>query len=371
MNFDIIKKPLLLLVDDVPENLKIVGNIFKEANLQIAIASDGEFAIEAAKAQKPDLILLDIMMPGIDGFEVCKRLKDNQETKDIPILFLTAKNNIEDILKGYEYGAVDYVTKPFNPQELLARVQTHLELKFSREQSLKLNEKLKSIILSRDKLLSIIAHDLRAPFNTLIGFSNILSDEVDTLTDEEIKHFINIIKETSNNTYKLLDNLLSWTRLQQGKITIEKTLFNLNEIVQNVCNLLSSTALAKNVNITNEVDPSICMVADENILTTVIRNLISNSIKFTSSDDHIYINAKKEEDSILISIKDTGVGISENVKEKIFTIDGNTSTIGTASEQGSGLGLVLCKELVDLHNGKIWFASVEHIGTTFFIEIPQ
>jgi two-component system sensor histidine kinase/response regulator len=147
-------KPLIFIVDDVPGNLQVLIHILKQEEYRIAAAGNGHQALDMIPAARPDLVLLDVMMPGMDGYEVCRQLKTNPAAADIPIIFLTAKAETEDIVKGFETGAVDYVTKPFNPAELLARVKTHLELKFSRE-------KLTDLIAARDKFFSIIAHDLR------------------------------------------------------------------------------------------------------------------------------------------------------------------------------------------------------------------
>jgi len=162
-------KGSVLIVDDIPENLQVLGNVLLQKGLDVGFATNGEEALEAVKYNKPDLILLDIMMPGMSGITVCQKLKSNPETQDIPVIFLTAKTQPEDIIKGFEVGAVDYVTKPFNSGELLARVMTQLELKKSRDLIAKQNEELMELNATKDKFFSIIAHDLRGPFSGLLG----------------------------------------------------------------------------------------------------------------------------------------------------------------------------------------------------------
>ena len=174
---ELIKDSVVLIVDDIPENLQVLGNILSAYGLDIGVATDGLQALENVKFQKPDLILLDIMMPGMDGFEVCEKLKSNPETSNIPVIFLTAKSQTEDIVKGFEVGAVDYVTKPFNSAELLVRVFNHLELKKAKDKIERQNDELKEMNDAKNKFFSIISHDLRGPFSGLLGLTSLIINE--------------------------------------------------------------------------------------------------------------------------------------------------------------------------------------------------
>ena len=186
-------KPLILIVDDIPKNLQVLSSILSFEGYQISFASSGSQALNIIETSLPDLILLDIMMPIMDGYEVCKILKSNPRTKDIPIIFLTGKVEAEDIVHGLKIGAVDYITKPFNSAELLSRVHTHIELKLSRDAIVKYNYELEEskkqlleLNASKDKFFSIIAHDLRSPFTGFIGLSQLLSEEYDSINKEEL-----------------------------------------------------------------------------------------------------------------------------------------------------------------------------------------
>ncbi|MDP4114835.1 MAG: hybrid sensor histidine kinase/response regulator [Bacteroidota bacterium] len=366
------KQPLILLVDDIVENLKVLGNIFKNEGFQIAIASNGEAAISIAHSRLPDLILLDVQMPGMDGFEVCKALKNDLLTKDIPILFLTAKTENEDIIRGFELGAVDYVTKPFNNNELLARVHTHIELQLTKKKLVASNHELEGLVATKDKFFSIIAHDLRTPFIALLGFSEIIKDDFKELSESSLLEYINIIHITANDTYKLLDNLLQWSRMQLGKIDFVPKSFNLYQSINQICNFLKLQASQKNVTLDNRAPEQAVVYADNNMLDTIIRNIISNAIKFSNSGSSITIGFDDTElKESVIYIKDQGQGIPYEAQDKLFKLDVNYSTLGTNKEKGTGLGLILCKEMVEKHNGKIWFKSIPDEGTTFFISLPK
>jgi len=191
-----IHKGSVLIVDDIPENLQVLGNILLQKGLDVGFATNGEEALEAIEYSKPDIILLDIMMPGMSGITVCQKLKANPETKDIPVIFITAKAQPEDIIKGFEVGAVDYVTKPFNSGELIARVSIQLELKKSRDLIAKQNQELHELNATKDKFFSIIAHDLRGPFSGLLGLTDLLSQEGETMQTDEIIDLIKKIHQT-------------------------------------------------------------------------------------------------------------------------------------------------------------------------------
>ena len=238
------------------------------------------------------------------------------------------------------------------------RKQAELQLK-------KYSEKLKEMNRTKDKFFSIIAHDLRSPFQGLLGYSQILREEYNSLSEDEKIHIINSIQELSGNTFRLLDNLLQWSRLQTKKIVFKPEEFNLLEELYPTITALEYLAKNKGINLNYVIDGSISLVADKNMLNLIVRNLISNSVKFTEPGGEINLSVEKYDDYVQVSIKDTGVGIEENKFNDLFNIGQNISTKGTAGEGGSGLGLVLCKEMVEKHNGKIWVESEIGKGSRF------
>ncbi len=231
-------------------------------------------------------------------------------------------------------------------------------------------QELKEANQSKDKFFSIIAHDLKSPFQGLLGYSQILSTEYETLSEEEKKLFISSIDELSNSAYKLLENLLEWSRLQTGKMVFNPEQLNLFVELFPTLSLVKQTAWNKEIELTYSIDSSIFVQADKNMLSTIVRNLISNSIKFTNSGGNIMVASKLVNNFVEISIADSGIGMRKEDLEKLFKLDKTISTKGTANEEGTGLGLLLCKEMINQHGGKIWVESELGKGTTFFFTLP-
>mgnify|MGYP001201082939 CR=1 FL=1 len=353
----------VLIVDDIPENLQVLGQILDSAGFEVIYAMEGQQAVESAKFELPDLILMDVNMPVMDGYTATRILKEEEETRHIPVIFLTAKTETDDIIKGFDIGAVDYVTKPFQAKELLSRVSTHLELKKSREE-------LEKMIEEKNKFFSIIAHDMKTPFNALIGFSNLLVMGHDISTDDK-ESFIRIINETSKQGLGLLENLLLWARSQTGRMEINPEKISINSIIQSVINLLHASAMHKQIQLSSMVRDDIYAYADYQSINTVFRNLISNAIKFTPKKGNIMIQAEQDGAQILVSVNDNGLGMTPDKVKQLFRYDKKVSTKGTNNETGTGLGLLLVKEFVEQNGGKISVESKEGEGTTFTVALPQ
>lgn len=359
-------RPLLLIVDDVSQNLQVLGNALREEEYDISAAISGKQALAIAPETHPDLILLDIMMPEMDGFETCRRLKESESTRDIPIIFLTAKTAPEDIVRGFDLGAVDYVTKPFNRQELLARVAIHLELKNSREQ-------LQKTIDDKDKFFSIIAHDLRGPLGSFMSISDYVAENIEELDVEDIKPLFQEMQHTGKGVYALLENLLEWSRIQLGTIHYDPDIVDLSRLAERTHTLLRAQAEQKDITLRADVEP-IEVHCDRNMIATVLRNLVSNAIKYTPRGGRISITAlpRAGEKKVYISVQDSGVGMDEERLEILFEISRTKSTPGTEKEKGSGLGLILCRELVALHGQTLTAESKKGEGSTFTftLEMP-
>jgi len=354
----------ILIVDDMPQNLDVARDLLENEGYRVLIATNGEKALLRAETILPDLILLDIQMPGMDGFETCRRLKDDDLTKDIPIIFLTAQADNDSVVNGFDLGAVDFVTKPFNAKELLSRVKTHLTLS-------SLQKKLIYANASKDKFFSIIGHDLKNPFNSILGLLEIVIEDFDEMSKEEIIHLVTETRSSAQKAYKLLENLLHWSRSQMGVMKVSKEIININKIIDDVLGVLNAQASKKNITLEKILEPDIEAFADFSMVDTVLRNLVSNAIKYTNENGSIKITAFNNNEEIIFSIVDNGIGISEEYKEKLFSITENSSTPGTAQESGTGLGLILCNEFVRKNGGKIIVSDNPEGGSIFSFTLPN
>jgi len=357
-----ITKDVILVVDDQPTNIKVIAGILGQ-KYSLSFANNGLNALKILEKSIPDLILLDIMMPEMDGFELCKRIKENENTKDVPVIFLTAKTDTTDVIKGFNMGAVDYITKPFNHVEMEVRVKNHLNLYHSRKEIELVNKE-------KDKFFSIIAHDLRSPFNAIVGFSQLLIEQVKSQDFAGIELYAGIILRSAELALGLQSNLMEWAQSQTGRIEFSPTHFKTDELINEIALLFTDIASQKNISLDLELVHSTSIFADKAMIGTVLRNLISNSIKYTKPGGKITITAFERENDISIAVSDTGVGMPQTAIDNLFRIDKNQSTPGTQDELGTGLGLILCKEFVEIHGGQIEVESEINKGTTFLVSLP-
>lgn len=360
----------ILIVDDVVSNVLLLKILLSNEKFQVCTANCGNMAIEQAKAEKPDLILLDVMMPDISGFDAAIILRKDPETKDIPIIFLTALNNPSDLVKGFQVGANDFLTKPFNKDELLVRVMHQIALVAAKRIIQKQNSDLQATIKNRDKMYSVIAHDLRSPMASIRMVLNLVMSAVTPdVIGSELFDLLDKANKESEDCHDLLDNLLKWTKSQTGRLNVVLQELDLNDIIPGVVEIYNMIALTKKIKLvyTGSKDP-VVVLADNDMLKTIVRNFISNAIKFSPDESTIEISMKPEGEFAKISIKDHGVGISPDRIETLFH-KGET-TYGTDGEEGSGLGLQLCKDFATKIGGDVMVESVLGEGSTFSVVVP-
>lgn len=357
------EKPLIFIAEDCPESLQLLYQFLKDENYRISAVGNGKQAIDMIPDINPDLILLDIMMPDIDGFTVCEQLQKNSVSREIPIIFITAKTDKIDVVKGFEMGAVDYITKPFNGAELLARISTHLELKISREA-------LKELNATKDKFFSIIAHDLKNPLQGLLSSSEVLYKFYEAFDESKKKELIQRFYNSSQQFSALLKNLLTWSLSQQGRIRLNPKEINIAVIIEENIELIKETAEKKNIKYSTDIKNDSIAWADKNMIRTVIRNLVSNALKFTHSGGEINIKIEHSKPYINIIVSDNGIGIPPEDIPGLFKLDTYKSNKGTLGEKGTGLGLILCKEFVEKNNGIIHVGSIPGKGSIFTVSLP-
>ena len=360
----------ILIVDDVVSNVLLLKILLTNEKYQVCTANCGNMAIEQAKAEKPDLILLDVMMPDITGFDAAQILKKDPETAHIPIIFLTALNNPSDLVHGFQVGANDFLTKPFNKEELVVRVFHQIKLVDATRIIERQNAELRATIGNRDKMYSVIAHDLRSPMASIRMVLNLVAASASPeLIGQEMYDLLDKANKESEDVHDLLDNLLKWTKSQTGRLTVVRQDLDLNDIIPGVVDIFEMIAQNKHIKLNYQTSASsVIVTADNDMLKTVVRNFMSNAIKFTPENGSIDIILSTEGDYAKVSVRDHGVGIAPERLSSIFN-KGET-TYGTGGEEGSGLGLQLCQDFATKNGGSCTVESVLGEGSTFSVLVP-
>ncbi len=374
----------ILIVDDVQENVNLLGVMLQRRGFGVTQCLSGAEALLAIEKQTPDLILLDISMPEMDGFEVTRRLKHSPITRDIPVLFLTAFSDKKRVVEGFDLGGVDYITKPYNAQELFARIKTHLELKHTkdlmqeRNQELQeLNEKLHQLNLDKNELLGIVAHDLKSPLSAIRGLAEALvhDEELSQTTRKEFEH---TILTTSDRMFTLIAELLSVNAIERGGFEQERAPVSLSEMFQDIVQQYSKQAASKQLQFTLEVEPTAIAFADKFSLHQICENFISNALKYSPHGKTVTVrvktvllpaNGQPEHTAIRIEVQDEGPGLSEDDKIRLFGKFQRLSARPTGGEHSTGLGLSIVKKLADAMGADVGCNSTLGNGATFFLEV--
>ena len=366
---------IILLVDDNFTNIELLKTLLQKDGYEIAYAPNGEDALKVVPKLKPNLILLDIMMPGIDGFETCKKLKDNEQFRDIPVIFISAKSTPKDIVRGFEVGGVDYITKPFNLKEVLARVRTQLQLQSLMIQKEKSEEKAKAFAqeLERsnralEEFDHLASHDLQAPLRKIITFGDRLKEQSPNL-DDKGKDYLDRMQKASVRMKNFIDDLLDFSSVTS--IPKPYKLVDLGKIAHRVCEDLDLQIKTNNTTIKIEKLPSLEL--DSAQFSTVFQNLISNAIKYHRKGVAPVISLTSsydaEEKSWNIKVSDNGIGVEEKYFERIFKLFQRLH--GKSSYEGTGIGLAICQKIVNNHGGEITLESKIDEGSSFIIHLPD
>ncbi|AZS29415.1 hybrid sensor histidine kinase/response regulator [Butyricimonas faecalis] len=374
----------ILVVDDVQSNVLLLKALLGREGFGIVIAMNGTEALQKVKSEHPDLILLDVMMPDMDGFEVAGHLKLEPEQAEIPIIFLTALNDSASVVKGFQLGANDFISKPFRREELLIRVEHQLSLVDARRIILRQTEELRKTIAGRDKLYSVIAHDLRSPMASIKMLCNTIMMSIDRQTvPADVFEMLEMTNKTAEEVFSLLDNLLKWTKSQLGKLSNVPQSIDMVGLVNGVIEVFKPIAGSKSISLKlDSAVESVHVTVDIEMIKSVVRNLISNAIKFSHKDTAVVVHVRVQEvadenrteagndKEVLVTVSDSGCGIKKEDQEKLLNEATHFTTFGTDSEEGSGLGLLLCKDFVSKNHGRLWFTSEEGVGSNFNFTIP-
>lgn len=393
-------KPKILTVDDKLQNLYALEKLLVKLDVEIFHATSGFDALGLTLEHDFCLAIVDVQMPEMDGYELVELLRGNPSTANLPIIFVSAIFSDEyHHRKGYDAGAVDFLSKPFVPEILLSKIQIFLDLYHQRIKLEKLvnqlhakNETLENEIKQRqeaeialqkanrdkDRLFSIISHDLRNPFQVLLGNTELMLEGLECFSKADIEAMTRSVYRSARTAFNLLENLLTWSRLKQERIEYDPGPVDLHELAEKTVALLEETALSKKIRLNHTIEEELFAYADSYMIDTIIRNLTSNALKFTPAEGQVTLSAHRNGISpdqpdakwVEVKVSDTGLGISPENIAKLFKLDVHHTTPGTAQEVGTGLGLILCQEMVKKNGGQIWIESEEKKGTTVIFTVP-
>lgn len=363
-----------MVVDDAPQNLRLLHKILSENNYKVVMFPTGVLALDAVRSNPPDLILLDINMPGIDGYEFCRRLKSDEQSKAIPVIFISALSDVEDKLRAFSLGGVDYITKPLQVEEVLVRIDTHLKIQSLNRSLSERNEALQSSInqlreseSQREKLTQFVVHDLRSPITALLGYCNLTLKAATKGSPEE--QYTHKAVEAADTINDLVSSLLELTRFENGKVELHRESIDLGATLEGIVNDYASIESDKHVSFSpGEGNPII--TGDISLVQRVAKNLIDNAIKFTPAGGCVDVAISQDAGCARVAITDEAAAIPEESRATIFEKFAQIN--GTAQSKGNscGLGLAFCKYAVGAHNGRIGIEDGPTGGNRFWFELP-
>jgi two-component system sensor histidine kinase/response regulator len=361
----------MLVVDDIEANVRLLSRILKNAGHEISTAQSGQEALEKVLSEPPDVVLLDVMMPGMDGFEVCRRLRADPQTSTLPIVMVTALQETEDRVKALEAGADDFLTKPVDSVEVVARVRSLLRVKRGRDELEKSYADLRRAESLRDDLSEMLVHDLRTPLTTLLGPLEMLEGEQFGPLNETQREVASMSARSGYRLLYLVNELLDISKMEGGRMTLQPREVDLRktseEAIEQVAVVHSANQSRIAIEYSNDVPP---IIADEDLLRRVLINLLGNAIKFTPRDGYITLGIELQDNDILMWVRDTGEGVPAADQERIFEKFGQVESRKAGRKMSTGLGLTFCKLAVEAHGGRIWLESAPGQGSTFFFTLP-
>lgn len=354
----------ILIVDDDRLNIRILSGILKTEGYVLSSADSGERALEVYRQFQPDLVLLDVMMPGISGYETCRQLRRTHGGSCAPIIFITAKSESDDVLEGLMAGGADYLPKPFRPQEALARIGTHLYNRMLLGQLSKANA-------AKNRFLGMAAHDLRNPLASIRGLAEFLRDgTVGRLTPDQLD-LVNTIHEASQSMLTMVNDLLDVATIESGELRISPEPCDITQLVVKSVYLGNIEAARKQTAIVFH-PPAAALVAniDPAKVKQVVENLLSNAVKYSPRGSTVTVEIAAGAATCSVSVKDQGPGIPENERDKLFQDFGRLSAQPTGGEKSTGLGLAICRKIVEVHHGSIAANNLPDGGCEFRITLP-
>ncbi len=371
-----ISKANILIVDDKPNNLHLLSSMLEDQGYEVRCANSGAIAIRAVEIEYPDIILLDINMPNMNGYEVCEHLKLNEHTQAIPVIFLSALSETIDKVKAFKVGGIDYITKPFQLEEVLARIETQLsirrmqiELQEAKDQAIKALEKEQELNRMKSDFVSMVSHDFRNPLTSIQGFAGLLECGDQIPTSETLHRYVNKINNSVEHLLLLLDEILLIGQFEVGKMQYQPVLVNLENFCTELIDTLQYTIGNQHKIFFNCTGKFIQAEIDVILLQRILTNLLSNAIKYSPSGSEIYLDLECHNHVTIFQIRDQGIGIPLENQSNLFEAFYRCNNVGEI--KGTGLGLAIVKKCVEVHQGSISMESQENLGTTFTVSLPR
>ena len=363
----------ILVVDDDRLNIRILGGILKGEGYVLAEANSGEKALEVYAEFRPHLVLLDVIMPGIDGLETCRQLRKTYGDKAATVIFITAKSDSDDIVEGLAAGGADYLPKPFKPKEVLARIRSHLQNQLLSERQHLLVEQLARADAAKNRFLGMAAHDLRNPLSSIRGLSEFLRDGVvGTLTPDQLDLVVTI-HGTSQAMLEMVNDLLDVATIESGELKLTIKPHDLANLITRSVDLTNIEAARKNTRVVfvPPAPPPVIGI-DAAKMKQVIDNLLSNGVKYSPAGSTITVvmNPAHAPGTLNFSVRDQGPGIPDNERDKLFQDFGRLSAQPTGGEKSTGLGLAICRKIVEAHRGTIVAENLPGRGCEFRVTLP-
>ncbi len=369
-------KTVVLAVDDNPANLGLLFDVLDDVGFEVLVSQSGESALKRAETTQPDILLLDVMMPGIDGFETCRQLKANEATRHIPVIFMTAMTGTTDKVKGFELGAVDYITKPIQPKEVLARIHTHLKIQQLQDELHQKNTELRESLereqaLNRlkSRFVSMVSHEFKTPLTTIMLSCNLLQRYGDRMDEDNRQEELGVIERTVDYMHELLENVLTLSRWEAGKITVHPEPTNVTQWGQRLTERFQATCEKTHTlefSYNGTAEPAFL---DQKILEHVFSNVLSNAIKYSPAGGTVKFVCIEEPDILRFRVTDEGIGIPEKDQQHLFESFHRGANVENI--KGTGLGLSIVKQFVELHGGTITVESELQHGTTVTVTFPK
>jgi two-component system, sensor histidine kinase and response regulator len=351
-------KGVILVVDDTPSNVIILIDLLQDEGYIIHEARDGQAAVELVPTVAPDLILMDINMPRLNGFEACRRLKSNSATQDIPVVFISAWGELDDKINGFKAGGVDYITRPFQVEEVIARVRTHITIAKQHQQIMALNR-------LKDQLVRTVSHDLKNPLTGVRGYVDMLIEDE---TSADRQRMLTLIRRSADRMYRLISNLLDLTRIQDG-LQLERRSVLVSQLIQDALNDFEVQAQSRQIHMTMDLpNGDLSVSVDPLRMGQVIANLLSNAVKYATRQ--VIVRGERIDDRLHLAIVDDGPGIPPEMQARLFEAFYRAPTQTNKQVEGTGLGLSIAQGIVQQHGGIIRLHSVVNEGTMFEVVIP-